>query len=530
MPGFKIEIVDGPVKLVHIFQAHLWSSDHDPHDLASMTYRKLMEVAGETVVQGDSVPCVRSHPKCHAPATKKNPPATLPHVCQPALSTCHDASYSRHSHLPKSQLRGPHGLTVWCNAATLYCYGRPTSPVRPRSRKRTLPQTNTGSIGMQRNNRREFLADVGRGMLVASVGSALALDLGLRPRWPTTGTNADVRRAGAAGGADAGDAGRTSLLPVLVDEAERRAPTCATWWRAAALANARTFGGEDYVGFHTLMALAPGLPDGPASCPRPAGRCRSSRCSTATPTASRSTAAARTRCCTRSSRPRCPKDTSAGEVLARRRRSGRTWTRPSGPSPPLAARSAGRRLQRPAVAVQDKPGRPPRRPALPRLGPARPDRAGSRPHTLLRQSVRYCVEAARPNASKYCRPSRGRCCPSCSTSTSCWARRPARRTADDAWVEQLSRTIFDATPEQAADAVAAALAEGIAPDAVGEAISLAANQLVLRDPGRPPAQAQPEQAGRQRPRRLDRRPRLRLGQRLAEHRPRQQRPQHASPA
>ena len=30
-------------------------------------------------------------------------------------------------------------------------------------------------------NRREFLADVGRGMLVASVGSAMALDLGLTP-------------------------------------------------------------------------------------------------------------------------------------------------------------------------------------------------------------------------------------------------------------------------------------------------------------------------------------------------------------
>ena len=28
---------------------------------------------------------------------------------------------------------------------------------------------------------------------------------------------------------------------------------------AAALANARTFGGEDYVGFHTMMALAPSL-------------------------------------------------------------------------------------------------------------------------------------------------------------------------------------------------------------------------------------------------------------------------------
>jgi len=28
---------------------------------------------------------------------------------------------------------------------------------------------------------------------------------------------------------------------------------------AAALANARTFGGEDYIGFHTMMALAPAL-------------------------------------------------------------------------------------------------------------------------------------------------------------------------------------------------------------------------------------------------------------------------------
>src|SRR5206468_4563808 len=28
---------------------------------------------------------------------------------------------------------------------------------------------------------------------------------------------------------------------------------------AAALANARTFGGEDYVGFHTMMALSPSL-------------------------------------------------------------------------------------------------------------------------------------------------------------------------------------------------------------------------------------------------------------------------------
>jgi hypothetical protein len=45
----------------------------------------------------------------------------------------------------------------------------------------------------------------------------------------------------------------------------------------------------------------------------------------------------------------------------------------------------------------------------------------------------------------------------------------------------MSRTLFEAPPDRAADAAAAALAEGLGPDAVHEAISLAANQLVLRD-------------------------------------------------
>jgi hypothetical protein len=53
MPGFKIEIHDGPVRLVHIFRARLWSQHHDPHDLITLTYRKLIEVAGETVVDGE---------------------------------------------------------------------------------------------------------------------------------------------------------------------------------------------------------------------------------------------------------------------------------------------------------------------------------------------------------------------------------------------------------------------------------------------------------------------------------------------
>jgi hypothetical protein len=47
----------------------------------------------------------------------------------------------------------------------------------------------------------------------------------------------------------------------------------------------------------------------------------------------------------------------------------------------------------------------------------------------------------------------------------------------------LCQTILTAGAEQASGAVASALAEGFAPEDIGEAISLAANQLLLLDPG-----------------------------------------------
>src|SRR5262249_48728911 len=65
-------------------------------------------------------------------------------------------------------------------------------------------------------------------------------------------------------------------------------------------------------------------------------------------------------------------------------------------------------------------------------------------------------------------------------------RKPGSREAEDNWLNQLSETIFKSTPDQAAVAAASALAEGFAPSQIGEAISLAANQLVLRDRGRTP--------------------------------------------
>ena len=44
-PGFKIEIQDGPVKLEHIFQAQLWTSD--PESVKTVTYTKLIAMAEE---------------------------------------------------------------------------------------------------------------------------------------------------------------------------------------------------------------------------------------------------------------------------------------------------------------------------------------------------------------------------------------------------------------------------------------------------------------------------------------------------
>src|SRR5436190_6141692 len=106
------------------------------------------------------------------------------------------------------------------------------------------------------HTRREFLADVGRGMLVATVGYGIAHELSLAPAF-------------AADAPDALDFGPLESLVRFMQEtpADKLLPALAGKLKsgadlrrlvaAGALANARTFGGEDYVGFHTMMALAP---------------------------------------------------------------------------------------------------------------------------------------------------------------------------------------------------------------------------------------------------------------------------------
>src|SRR5438067_813442 len=107
-------------------------------------------------------------------------------------------------------------------------------------------------------SRRAFLADVGRGVLIASVGAGLATELGLAA---PEEVDQDVPDALSFGLLEQlvclmQETPVNRLLPVLVEQL-KQGTDLRHLLSAAALANARTFGGEDYVGFHTMMALAP---------------------------------------------------------------------------------------------------------------------------------------------------------------------------------------------------------------------------------------------------------------------------------
>src|SRR5262245_3013420 len=111
---------------------------------------------------------------------------------------------------------------------------------------------------MATGDRREFLGDVGQGMLAALVGPALAAELGLAGE-----VRGDERGAAVKPTLDrlAGVLQQTppgKVLPLLKDLLDKGTPL-RDLVAAGALANARAFAGQDYDGYHTFMALPPAL-------------------------------------------------------------------------------------------------------------------------------------------------------------------------------------------------------------------------------------------------------------------------------
>jgi len=331
------------------------------------------------------------------------------------------------------------------------------------------------------HTRREFLTDVGRGMLVASVGYGMATELGLAPAF-----GAEVSDTLDFGPLESlvrlmQETPANKLLPALADKL-RSGTELSRLVAAAALANARTFGGEDYVGFHTMMALAPSLhmarelPD--ALQPLPVFKVLYRNTNRIQERGGRKEEVLHP------VKPRLLSDNRpCGELLrdAVRRKDVNEAEQTFAA---LAKLSPDDALNHLLHTVQENTEV--HRVVLPYRAWDLLDLIGrEQAHTLLRQSVRYCVKAeAGQRSSKWDEPRT--LLPKMLEQRKLLDRTPGTREAEDKWVDDLSQTIFKSTPEQAAEAAAAALADGFAPAAIGEAISLAANQLVLRDHGRPP--------------------------------------------
>ena len=126
---------------------------------------------------------------------------------------------------------------------------------------------------MFQKSRREFLSQVGQGMFVASVGSTLAVDLGLCPQ---------LLAEEGPGRLDFGkleplvslmqETPPTKLQPMLIEKLRggMELPAC---FCGGVGQRPHTFGGEDYVGFHTMMALHPSYMMA-RNCPKKDNRCR----------------------------------------------------------------------------------------------------------------------------------------------------------------------------------------------------------------------------------------------------------------
>jgi hypothetical protein len=330
---------------------------------------------------------------------------------------------------------------------------------------------------MPHSTRRQFLADVGRNMLIAGIGAELAADLGLG-----TVTAADPPKA-----LDFGDleplvclmqeTPPNKLLPILVERL-KQGTELKTLVAAGALANARTLGGEDYIGFHTMMALPSAyrmsqeLPAERRPLPvlkvlfrntsriQARGGRKHETLHPVEPTA-------------------VPADGDQADAFLAAIRH-RDMKGAEANFAGLAQKSTDEAFNRLLYAVQDDL-------EVHRVNLAYRawdliDIVGKEhAQTLLRQSVHYCITEGQSGGA---RSKAQALLVKLFDQHKLFAKSFGTKRADDAEMAKLSDAIFKGTPEQSAEAVAAALADGFAPPIVGEAISLAANQLILRENGR----------------------------------------------
>ncbi len=328
---------------------------------------------------------------------------------------------------------------------------------------------------MMNRNRREFLAEVGKGILVASVGTGLASELGLAPTYAADGPERLLfgDREPLVGLMQ--DTPANKLLPLLVEKL-KNGVKLDDLVAAAALANARTFGGLDYEGHHCFAALMPSLH---MSRELPEER----RALPVLKVLHRNTSRMQEEGGSKKEalHPIAPaqlqKDQPGGDLLRAPIRN-RDYEASERTLAALTEGSPSEAYNALEYCVHDEIDV--HRVVLSWRAWETLDVVGKdQALTLLRQSVRFCVRV-QDNKDKGIRT----VLPKLLEQYKLLGKTPGNRKAEDAWVDRLAMTIYGGTPSEAAEAAAAALAEGIAPEVVGEAISLASNRLVLCDTGR----------------------------------------------
>jgi hypothetical protein len=334
---------------------------------------------------------------------------------------------------------------------------------------------------MDSRSRRAFLSEVGQGMLVATLGSAISVELELSRTFaddsPQRLTFGELEPLVSL----MQETPPEKLLPLLVKKINA-GTGLKTLVTSAALANARAFGGQDYTGYHTFMALAPAyqiaaeLPSERKALPvlkvlyRNSSRIQAQAAQHQDALQPVSSAA--------TENPHQGGEQLRAEVRAV------DWNGAESRFAALANGPVGEAYNDLQLSVQDEVDV--HRVVLAwrawvMLGLSGEEHA----HTLLRQSVRYCLnteQQLRDNTRP--RSDVRNVLPRLLDEYRLLEKPLGNRQAEDGYVERLAGTIFSGTREQAADAAASALAEGMHPENVGEAISLAANMLVLHDPGR----------------------------------------------
>ena len=326
--------------------------------------------------------------------------------------------------------------------------------------------------------RRSFLESVGSGMLVAGLGSSLVKDLGFSTAFAEDGPDSlkfgeydalvDLMQSTPA----------EKLQPILVEKLARGETNLRQLIGAGALANAETFGGEDYVGFHTAMAMLPALqmidclPSERRPLPILKVLYRNAQQIQELGGCSKKTLREM-----HAAEEATVDDVAIGIRDACRRVDLQQADKLFAPMAQASLVDAFNTLQ---PAMQDDVN-------VHRFVFAYRTQglAGllgkEHAYTILRQCVRFCCndEQARIDRNNAESPIRT-LMPKLLDQYKLAGMQPGTRDPGDAAIEELGRAIYQGPAERSAEAVASALAEGISLEAVGEAISLASNLMVLR--------------------------------------------------